>query len=189
MQDGARLARTLSHTASYSSRLPPDALIQELRRVTEPHDGSFQLLSRLSGGGVVIRVLKAPKTERPFFGRVGDEGAFRIAMVPRGEALTPYQPILHGRVLPADEGSHVELHMAPHRQARTFSVLFGVAAIILGALSLVRLFAQPLIGCIGLFFAFGFAVFPTLRARQGFGVSIEESLTLLTANVPLTLRV
>ncbi len=189
MQDGARLARTLSHTASFSCRLPPDALLRELRRVTEPHEESFQLISKLSGGGVVIRVLKAPKTERPFFGRVGDEGAFRIAMVPRGEALTPYQPILHGRVLPAAEGSEVELHMAPHRQARTFSVLFGIAAIILGSLSLVRLFAQPLIGVMGLFFAFGFAVFPTLRARQGFGVSIEETLTLLTANIPLVLRV
>ena len=169
-----------------ASELSPQDLIVELRRVTEPVEAPFSLLSRLSPGGIVVRVLKAPRTERPFFGRVGDEGAFRIALVPRGEALTPYQPILSGRVVGEGEGSRLEVELAPHPQARTHSGLFGVAAVLLGGASLLRVLASPLVASIGILFAVAFAVFPGWRARQGFGGAADESLELLLANVPLT---
>jgi hypothetical protein len=186
MQGRSRLSRT----AVLGSRQPASEVLGELRRITEPLDGSFQLLSKLSPGGIVIRVLKAPKTERPFFGRVGDEGSFTIAMVPRGERLTPYQPMIHGRVLDeGDSSSRIELKLAPHPQARTYSGVFGLAALMVGAVSLLRFFAQPAVALLGLFFAVAFAVFPTWRAKQGFGVSAAETLDLLRANIPLEERV
>lgn len=179
----------LNRTSVLGSQQPATEVLSELRRVTEPLDGPFQLLSKLSPGGIVIRVLKAPKTERPFFGRVGDEGSFTIAMVPRGERLTPYQPMIHGRVVDEGDSSRLELELAPHRQARTFSGVFGVAALMVGSISLLRLFAQPAVAVVGLCFAVAFAVFPTWRAKQGFGVSATETLDLLRANIPLEDRV
>ncbi len=153
--------------------------------MTEPLEGAFQLQSKLSPGGIVIRVLKSPKTERPFFGRVGDEGAFSLALVPRGEALTPYQPILSGRVVADGPGSRIEAELAPHPSARTFSGFFGLVAVVVGGASLLRLLASPLVACIGITFAVAFALFPGWRARQGFGHSAQESVDLLVANVPL----
>ncbi len=137
----------------------------------------------------MIRVLKSPKTERPFFGRVGDEGAFALAMVPRGEALTPYQPILTGRVVADEEGSRVELVMAPHPRARTFAGLFGLVAVLLVVVSLLRITAQPGVALIGVAFAAGFALFPRFRARHGFDQAAGQSLELLRANLPLHERV
>jgi len=176
------IARGLERRVELRCSLPPDQLGEALARVSAVAE-SFSLVSKLSAGGIVTRVLRAPETELPFFGRVGPD-RFDVAAVPRGRAQTPYQPILRGRVEASGEGSRVLLELRPHTDARTFGAVFLGFGVLLGALGLFRIAADPVVGGLALLFAGAFACFPQLRAVHGFHLSCEQSVQLLLDNVP-----
>ena len=58
---------------------PPDIVRSRLIEAVEAVDEPFTLVSKLSGGGIVTRMLRAPQTSRPLFGRRALGGAERIA--------------------------------------------------------------------------------------------------------------
>jgi hypothetical protein len=181
------MASTLTASARYISGLPPERLLAALRTAVEPQDGGFQFVSKLSGGGVVIRVLRAPKTERDWFGTI-EEDRFSIAMIATDGSGTPFQPILRGEVGAQDGGSLIALELAAHPDARAFSVLFVIGGLLLGAASLLALAQSTLTGVVGLAFAALFLAFPGFRARVGFDHACEASLDAFERQLDLQSR-
>ena len=179
------MTRGLTASARYTSDLPPERLLSALRADVEPHSGGFQFVSKLSGGGVVVRVLRAPVTDLGWFGTV-DEERFSVAQVARDGSGTPFQPILRGEVRPRDGGSLLELELSAHPDARSFSFLFTVGGVLLGAASLIAMAQAPAMGLAGLGFAALFLVFPGLRARIGFAHACETSLAAFAQQLDLT---
>ena len=166
------------------SQLPPDELYAQLvERVEEWPD--FPLISKLSGGGVVIRVFKPPPTERPFFGQRSPLG-FRIAEVQTRAGLTPYQPIAEGRIVEEGAGSRVKLELRPHPDARTFSWLYATfGVVLLGAVALLLSRGDAgLAVCAGLL-AVGFLTFPRFRAQHGFQLGAASLLERLSQELGL----
>ena len=67
-------------------------LIHQLRLLTEPVE-EFRLVSRLSGGGIVVRSLEIPTTDKPFVGQVSDKEII-IAQTLGLVNVSPYQPLI-----------------------------------------------------------------------------------------------
>lgn len=159
----------------WSSPDSPPVLLDRMRGLTEPLDGGFTLMHRLSGAGVVVRTLRAPDTTRPFFGKVR-EADFSVAMVPHASDITPFHPIIRARV---DDGPHggslLSAELAHHPNARTFAPLYAFGAVALGLGVLIAARDQPPLVGGGLALATLFAVFPTLQARMRFRQSVERS--------------
>lgn len=176
------IAERLERRLELSCALSPDELASALERASEPQE-TFSLVSKISAGGIVTRVLRAPDTELAFFGRVTSTGA-DIAAVPRGRAQTPFQPIVRASWEPDGTGSRVTVKLRPHADARTFSAVFLVFGLGLGALGLARMAADPIVGGIAVVFAGAFAFFPQFRAVHGFHLACEQTLQLLLDNVP-----
>ncbi len=176
------IAQRLERRLELSCSLTVDELAAALERVSEPQE-TFSLVSKLSAGGIVTRVLRAPETELPFFGRVAS-GTADIAAVPRGRAQTPYQPIVRASWVADGEGCRLAVLLKPHADARTFSAVFLAFGVGLGALGLLRMGADPIVGGIAVVFAAAFAFFPQFRAVHGFHLACEQTLQLLLDNVP-----
>ncbi len=178
------MAPRLTASARYSSGLSPVMLLAALRTAVEPLDGGFQFVSKLSGGGVVVRVLRAPTTDRNWFGRV-EESTFRVAMVMTDGSGSPFQPILRGAVTAQGEGSLVALELAAHPDARAFSGLFVIGGVLLGAASLLVLGQSVVTGGTGLGLAALFLMFPRFRARLGFQHACASSLAAFERQLDL----
>ena len=179
------MASRLNASARYTSDQPPDVLLDALAEAVEPLQSGFTYVSKLSGGGVVVRVLRAPDSERPWFGAV-EPTSFKVALAPRDRTGTPYQPILRGTILPTDSGSEVELSLAPHPDARMFSILFTVGGALLGFASLLSIQEEPVTGGTGLIIAALFLAFPGFRARMSFDQACAISLSALEEQLNLT---
>jgi hypothetical protein len=167
------------------SPLSPSALRAALAEIVEPTPWPPRLVFKLSGGGIVSRVMAAPETSLPFFGLVSDE-KIRIARATRGRQVTPFQPILLGTITAADDGSALTLQLRPHREARSLSGLFGVAGFVLIGAALPALLEARAMGVIGLLFGAAFMVFPTWRARTCFAADHRDALAALHESLPLT---
>jgi hypothetical protein len=170
---------------SLHSELSPQELREQLAAAIEQTDGEFPLVSKLSGGGIVIRVLNAPSTSRPFFGQITGPN-FAISQSTRGREVTPFQPIVHGTI-ERDEAdvTRVELILRPHPDAPTFERAGKVAAVLLALVSIpAALSGQPL-ALVAIFFAALFWVFPRARARIAFTHDCARALAALEQATPL----
>ncbi len=174
----------LSRVVRYTSSATPEALRARLTPQVHLHSEGFQLVSRLSGGGVVIRTIRAPQTDRTWLGDVGEHG-FRLVLVPHGEALTPFQPILRGRWTAADGRADLRLDLAPHPGARLFPALFLVAGGVLVLAGLLLLLTAPPMGLMALAMGGLLLLFPQIRARHGFALACQQSLDALEQDLPL----
>lgn len=155
----------------------PGAVLDALRAATAHTTEPFSMVSKLSGGGIVVRVLRTPETERAFFGRVTTDG-FVVAPVHRGGDVTPFQPLIRGTVVPSDGGgTRLHLHLHPHPHAQAYDIVFTVV----GVLMLVGagLLATQSVASAGMLAFFGLlgVVFPKLRARAGFAAETRRALT------------
>lgn len=160
-----------------SSPLPPEELLKRLAAATEPSEG-FPLRSKLSGAGIVVRVLHPPPTTRPLFGRVGADG-FKVACVPDPANQGPFQPIAEANVSESGAGSLVSLTLRPHKQVKSYSPLFAGMAVILFLVAGVTFRDSGGIGLIAAVFGGLFLVFPRFRATHGFEqgcVGLEKQL-------------
>ena len=145
---------------------PTDALSGLVGSV-HPTDGRFRLISRLSGGGVVVRVLDCPQTERPLFGDLRADG-FRLARVTRGVDIAPFEPIADGTIETHAGGARLNVSLAPHGQARSFALAHAAAGAMLLTAAAVKLSSDPLIAGLCVVLALVFFIFPSVRARLGF---------------------
>ena len=170
--------------AELHSQLPPDELYAQLAERVEEHP-DFPLISKLSGGGVIIRVFKPPPTHRPFFGQRTPIG-FRIAEVQTRAGLTPYQPIAEGRILEDGGGSQLRLDMRPHPDARTFSWLYAFfGALLLVGSGFLAARGDTGLGLCAAAMAVGFLLFPRFRAQHGFELGVSSLVGRLTEELDL----
>lgn len=168
----------------YSSSRSQNDLQRQLYDQVEPQTGRFRLVSKLSGGGVVIRGIEAPRTEQPWFGQI-DTDHFRIALTPGPGRHTPFQPILHGRWRVEGDQTHLEIDLAPHPSARIFAGIFALGGVLLGMASLLILLQAPPMALVGLALSALFFTFPGMRARAGFAVATQQALDALEQQLGL----
>ncbi|MFT5685734.1 MAG: hypothetical protein ACI8RZ_006688 [Myxococcota bacterium] len=178
------LVVVLEH-AQYHSPLPPDALRAALSAIVEPTPWPPRLIFKLSGGGIVSRVMESPQTTLPFFGLVSAE-KIRIARASYGGPVTPYQPILLATLSAAGEGSLLELTLRPHRETKSLSGLFAVAGFVLLGASIPALLDAQALGVVAVVIGALFMVFPTWRARTCFRSDHQDALSTLCAALPLS---
>jgi len=179
------LGGPLAATATLTTNLSAESVLTELRRRVHELDGPFRLTFKLSGGGIVSRVMETPETDRPWFGAVEGE-TFRIVGMPDTAGITPYQPIVRGTVHRAEAGARITLSLAPHPGQRSFSGTFLALGSILGLYSLFAIGREPATALLGLLFAVAFAAFPMVRARAGFTRDCRISVERLAAQVEAT---
>ena len=168
----------LEHRRSVTLAQPPDAFAAQLRDAVQPSTEPFTLVSKLSGGGIVVRALRTPATERPFFGRV-EHGRFAIAPTRKTGNVTPFQPLIRGTWSPTEAGTQLDLHLAPHPNAQNWDIVFTIAGLgLLPGAALQALSNVPLAAALG---AFGLAAlaFPRLRARASFAAEVDIALPAL----------
>ncbi|MEL6349056.1 MAG: hypothetical protein AAFV53_38485 [Myxococcota bacterium] len=177
---------TIEEHRRYTSELTPSELRETLAEVVEPVDWPFPLVFKLSGGGIVSRVMDAPKTDRPFFGQI--EERIRFAVASRGNEVTAFQPILRLTIEPdADNaGSVVQVRLRPHGESRSFAGLFAVFGGTIAIAALPALFNGEPIALIGVIVGLLGIFFPPLRARLSFQADRDRALDALTSHLPLT---
>lgn len=179
------MASKLIARLRYLSAQPPEQLLAALGARTEPLEGGFTFVSKLSGGGVVVRTLRAPVTDLDWFGSVSEAG-FRLAMVVRDRSGSPYQPLIGGQVTPHAGGCAVDLELAPHPDARAYAVFYTVGGVLLGGASLLGFTHSVPTGAVGLVFAFLFLAFPGFRARVAFGHECQKVLAAFEQQFAVT---
>ncbi len=164
------------------------SVMGRIRAHTEPVDGGFTLMHRLSGAGVVVRTLQAPETAHPFFGKIFDD-RFHIAVVPSSKDITPYHPIVRATVTPSPSGgTHINAELAHHPNARSFAFLYLFGAFALAVGTLVAQPHDPAMWIGGLGLAGLFAVFPSLQARVRFQQSVERTKLAVSHHLQLTIQ-
>lgn len=116
--------------------------LARLRAATAAHRGPFRLVSRLSGGGAIVRALAAPPTDQPFFGELTAE-RLRFARVPRATSISPWAPIARGAWEAAPGGARLRLTLAPHPQAGLVGELASIFALPLAVVGVAALGSAP----------------------------------------------
>ena len=168
----------------FRSPLPPDDLRAALAAVVEPTAWPPPLIFKLSGGGIVSRVMESPETDHPFFGRVDDE-KIRIARASRRGQVTPFQPIVLIAVSATADGSRLEVKLRPHREAVSLSGLFMIAGLTMIGAAIPALLSGDSLGVIAIFIGLIFMIFPKWRERLSFRTDRDDAVQALCAALPL----
>lgn len=134
----------------------------------------FRLISKLSGAGVVVRVLETPEGEEPWFGKQQSPTEWRIAQKLDSKDISPYQPIGVLTLEEVQSGTKVRIQWAPHRDVNILAVAELVGGILCIISGLVGLQSNSIaIGAIllGLFLV----VFPRFRAQWNATRELERA--------------
>ena len=173
----------LEETHHFTSPQPPAALLTVLADHTEPIEWPPELILKLSGVGIICRVMASPKTSRPFFGLVAAE-RIRLAVSNEGRDVTPFQPILLLSLHPDSTGSRLDVKLRPHRQARSFTGLFAGLGVLVILAALPAALGGDLTALVGMLVGAGSIVFPGYRARASFQADRDRALIALKAALP-----
>lgn len=177
---GVRLS-TLSHNEVWTSKLSYEEFIDSVYAVTDPVD-QFQLIFKLSDGGIVTRSIRPPKGECPFFGRFeASSQKFQAYVVQRrgNENITAYQPICRLLVSKQDE-TRVELEWAPHGDIDRFNSIYLVGSIVCLIAGLVGIQANPL-AWIAVLLSPIVWLFPSWRGKSAFAAELGQARAALAA--------
>jgi len=166
----------LEQSYVWKSSLVKGEFYDELRNLVAPVE-KFRLISKISGAGIVTRVLGAPESDRLFWGKLEKE-PLRIVQNLPSINLTPYQPIVYITVTEEEEGSSVQLILKPHHQASMFALLEYLGAVLCMTAGLIAFQENPL-GLLGIFLGGVLAIFPTWRAKRAFASEQERCLSAL----------
>lgn len=134
----------------------------------------FRLISKLSGAGVVVRVLETPESETSWFGLQDGEGRWRLAQRLESVNVSPYQPILRIHIEPKELGTSVELHWAPHPDANMLAVAEWVGASLCVIAGLVGMQENPL-AVVAIVFGVLLLLLPRLRAKWNFQRELQRA--------------
>ena len=168
----AKLSKTKILHTSLSLEEWKSALFDHVEEVE-----SFSIVAKLSAGGVVVRTLRAPKSDLPFFGMVGDK--LQIAELRYTHNLTPYQPLLTMQYTPEDSGGRVEVQLTPHPEMMDLGVLYNIAGVILIGSTIPMMSIKPQLSVIAGVFGILLLIYPSFRAR----VSFDEACASATQNL------
>lgn len=134
----------------------------------------FRFVSKLSAGGVVTRVLQAPYTELPFWGKVQDDMIRMVQNIP-SEKISPYQPIIQLQLQEKEQGTEIFVLLRPHKQASMFAIFELIGAVLCITAGLLAISQSPL-GGVTIVFGILLALFPWLRARRLFAFEKNRCL-------------
>lgn len=152
----------------------PSGVHQRLLEATQLETEPFTMVAKLSGGGIVVRVLRTPETDRAFFGRVKSDSFF-LAPVHRGGDVTPFQPLLRGQWSANGTGTVLTATLSPHPHAQSYDIAFHLVGLLLllGAAiqANVSLPYGAMLGAFGLLAA----LFPRLRGQAGFALETRRA--------------
>ncbi len=133
----------------------------------------FRLVSKLSGAGVVVRVLEAPKTSSTWFGIRKSPTTWMIAQRLDSIEISPYQPI--GTVLldQLDNGTSVSIEWNPHPDVNmlAFAELLGGGLCIISGL--IGMISNP-IAVWAILLGVVLVFFPKYRAKWSTQLEIER---------------
>ena len=135
----------------------------------------FNIISKLSAGGIVVRTLQAPNREEPFFGMISEDWKeeFSIVELRYKQNLTPYQPVLHVQLEEREEGTRIQIRCAKHKDMFELGFLYNIAGflLLLGTIPIYSI--RPNMAFFSLFFGIILLVYPKLRAQ----ISLSEATT------------
>jgi hypothetical protein len=103
------LQPTLTYEETRAYPRPPSALLEQLREAVHLQEDEPRM-RRVAAGRMRLLVPESPATDKPFFGRVSDDG-FSLTPTPRQDVLTSYLPVLEGRVAPSSEGCRLTVRV------------------------------------------------------------------------------
>ena len=168
-------SQSQSHTfsTSFSQEEWKDALGPYVEEVEE-----FSIVAKLSAGGVVVRTLRAPKSERPLFGVIAHK--VQIAELRYTHNLTPYQPIMTMQYEAVQNGGKVHIQLAPHPEMMDLGILYNIAGIVLLASTIPMMSIKPQLSVISAIFGVLLLVYPALRARISFDEACLSALFALS---------
>ena len=151
--------------------------VASVRTIFEEHTcviDSFRMISKLSGGGVVVRTLEAPKSDALFYGMISD--TIEIAELRYDSNITPYQPILKILLCEENGGCMLDIHFSLPKEYLDIGILYNIAGILI-ALSSIPLFraGHPLTWVAILFGVIMFW-YPILRSRISFADACSSAL-------------
>ena len=166
----------------YTTALSEDDFFSSLQKEVTHHD-EFRLISYLSPGGVVVRGISPPDNcETRFFGIIKEQ-KFSIVENTEKRFVSPYQPILHGKV---EEGT-ITLSPQMHPQAYPLLWLYTVFGGILIVLGIVISREDSFIFSLSLFFGIILIVFPRYRTKMHFEACLKTALTSFE-NLPIEIE-
>ena len=187
--------------SSWRSALAPSALSALIEEQTHLRDGPFSLTWKLSGAGIVGRVMDLPATEKVFVGRKTPFG-YELAVRPDATHRHAFEPIAevhinagagrlrdeppaspHPHVCDVDDTeapsdgrdgpTEVRLHLRLHREQRSFALPFALmgVACLAGAVFAV---GQPLQAGMSALVGAAFVALPPMRSRSLFRHGVER---------------
>ena len=172
----------LSHNEVWSSALQFEEFVDFIDSVVDPTD-EFQLIFKLSDGGIVTRAIRPPAGESPFFGRSEqDVKKLHVWMVQRrgNENITAYQPICKLFAAPQGAATRVEIEWAPHLDIDRFNGIYFLGSAACLVAGIVGIQANPL-AWIAVFLAPIVWLFPSWRGRSAFEVELRQAKAALAA--------
>ncbi|MCB9793912.1 MAG: hypothetical protein H6741_14425 [Alphaproteobacteria bacterium] len=169
--------------SSWQSALDAAQLREALERHALLQDGPLALTWKLSGAGIVGRVMDLPETERDFVGRRTPFG-YELALSPEPGHRHAFEPIAELHL----EGSQVDVLLRLHREQRSFAlpfVLTGAACVVSAAVGAP---GSPGMAAMALGLGLAFILLPPLRARSLFEAACARTLARLQGALELRAR-
>ena len=170
------------NTIRYTTILSEDDFLSSLQREVTNID-EFRLISYLSPGGVVVRGISPPEEcETKFFGVI-KERKFSIVENTEKQFVSPYQPILHGKI----ESGSIMISPQMHPQAYPLLWLYTVFGSLLILLGAVVASEDFFIFALSLFFGFILIVFPRYRTKMHFEACLKTAIASFE-NLPIKIE-
>ena len=170
----------LSCKEVWSSLLSYEEFVEFIDSVVDSVE-EFQLIFKLSDGGIVTRAIRPSAGEGPFFGRLERAPKrLQVWMVQRrgNENITAYQPICKLLATPQQAGTLVELGWAPHADIDRFNVIYRIGSAACLLAGVVGIQANPL-AWIAVFLSPVVWLFPDWRGRSAFEVELRQAKSAL----------
>lgn len=146
---------------------------------------SFRMISKLSGGGVVVRTLEAPKGDTLFFGTIKD--TLEIAELRYDSNITPYQPILYIVLVEKEEGCVLDIHFSLPREYLDIGILYQIAGVLICSSSIPLFMEQHHLSIVAVVFGCMMFLYPIFRSRVSFAEACSSAQTKLQS-LPLDMQ-
>jgi hypothetical protein len=159
------------NTMYYSTSLSSEEFMGNFSNEVTPHS-EFRLISYLSPGGVVVRGISPPEVcDTPFFGII-ERDRFSIVEHTHKNFVSPYQPILQGRI----EDNQIVIQANLHPQAYPLLWLYTVFGVLLIGLGLMIAQEDSFIFTLTSIFGFLLIVFPRYRTQHHFNSCLQSAI-------------
>lgn len=169
--------------SGWQSALEPHQLQDAVERSALLRPGPLQLTWKLSGAGIVGRVMDLPETERDFVGRRTPFG-YELVLRPDRSQRHAFEPIAELHI----DGAQVDVLLRLHREQRSFALPFALMGVACVVSAVVGASETPGLAAMSLGVGLAFILVPPLRARALFSASCARTLERLERALELCPR-